>query len=221
MAQRFVNGALGAGLLLAWAASVQAQTARLGPWGLQIGPAAGLNASTLGGPGAVGGSLASVYLGVALITPLKGAAYLEPQVLLYGTGGRTPAVDSTFGSGERTIRLAYIEVPVLVGINLGAGRVHPRLFLGPTVGIGVDCSQSVTVGAINVQASSCDSIGLSPRSFDLGVTAGGGLTFLTSRGTFSVDARYTAGLTAIGRGTSQKNRTLSLGIEFGVALRRH
>lgn len=221
MTHRLVCAAAGAGLLLAATASGQAQIPGSGPRSLQIGPALGLTSSVFSGPDVTGGSLPGSYLGVALIAPLGGAVYLEPQVLAYGTGGRTTAVDSTFGSGERTIRLTYIEVPVLVGLNLPGRHVHPRVFAGAAIGILDDCTQQVTAQGNNVAGSPCASAGISPTSLDFGLTAGGGLTFLTSRGTMSFDLRYTDGLTSIASGVRLKNRTLSLGVEFGLALHRY
>lgn len=95
---------------------------------------------------------------------------------------------------DKSIEVSYVEVPILLRANLQtASSFTPRLHAGPTVAFRVDCTVTdLDTGA----APACDEFGgFDATSYDLGLTAGGGLAFDARRGaTFALDAFYTLGL---------------------------
>ncbi len=187
--------------------------------GVQIGAVAGVNVFTFGGSDASGvTSRTAFYGGVALTVPLGASAFLEPQVVYSAEGAKTTVNDSTLGTIERTFKLGYIEVPILFGFNFGrAGGTRPHLYAGPAVGINVGCDMEAAAEGITV-TSSCSDAGVTVKTIDLGVTGGGGVTFPVGRGTISIDARYTLGLTDVFDGPNMKNQGFSVGAGFTIPL---
>lgn len=112
---------------------------------------------------------------------------------------------------DATARLTYIDIPVTArwsSAPMGETRFH--LFTGPQVGI------KVKAEVINDQLDMTSSISDQIKNWDLGWTAGAGI----SMNRVSLDARYTFGLTDISAAEddtgSAKNRTFTvlLGVQF-------
>ncbi len=112
------------------------------------------------------------------------------------------------GGDSAELKLAYIDIPVMLSYQLGSGNVAPFLLGGGTLSIKSGCSVAATSGSVSASADCEDITGDSQKSTDLGLTVGGGLRF----DRFSLQARYTFGMTdAFDDGddtVSSKNRAL-------------
>lgn len=144
--------------------------------------------------GAVGGGF------VAL--PVSSWLTIQPEGLLSRKGG-TAKLDNT----EATISLTYLDVPVLAKVGVaGSGDRKFSIFGGPSVAFKLSSDTSATVGGEEVDVDIDDDV----EDFDFGIV--GGLEYAIGR--FSIDARYTFGLTdlnaAEGDETKAKNRVLSV-----------
>jgi hypothetical protein len=213
---------VGGTLALSLAVATQAigQSKKGSKLGLQLGPVAGVTVFTFGGSDASGTkSRTGFYAGVALRVPLSPTTFVEPQLLYFQEGAKSTAVDSQLGTIEGTFKFTYLELPVLLGLNLGRGGYGGHLFAGPAFGLKVGCD--IEASAQGLSASSpCSDAGITVKSLDFGVTGGGGFSFPLGPGTASIDARYTLGLTAITDGSNVKNEGFSVGAGFTLPLGR-
>jgi hypothetical protein len=210
VARKLVLVAATVGLSCALAASALAQgtTWKAAGTGPQIGPVAGVNIFTFGGANTSGvKSRTAFYAGLALDVPLGGTLFVQPEVLYAQKGAKE--TDPTLGT--LTLKLAYVEVPILLGFNFGSpSSVRPRIYAGPSVGINLSCDFEETLSGVS-QSASCSSLSTSIKSLDLGVTGGGGVAIPFGRAMFTLDARYTLGLTKITDGGTAKNQGFSVG----------
>jgi hypothetical protein len=207
-------------LTLAVATQALGQSKKGSKPGLQMGAVAGINVFTFGGSDASGTkSRTAIYAGVALRAPLSPTTFVEPQLLFFQEGARSTAVDSQLGTVEGTFKFTYLELPILLGLNLGQGGHGAHVFAGPALGLKVGCDIEASAQGLTA-TSPCSEAGLTLKSLDFGVTGGGGFTFPLGPGTASVDARYTLGLTAITDGSNVKNQGLSVGAGFTLPLGR-
>jgi hypothetical protein len=189
--------------------------------GWQFGPVAGANIFTFGGSDASGvKSRTTFYAGGALTIPLGASAFLQPEVLYAGKGAKASVVDTTVGTIDGEFKMAYLEVPVLLGVNLATSGARPRIYAGPTVGLNLSCDIAASVSGLSLSAS-CSSVGMSVKSLDFGVTGGVGLSFPVGSGAFSIDGRYTLGLTKILENSNLKNQGFSVGAGFMLPLGGH
>lgn len=144
--------------------------------------------------GAVGGGFVALPVGSRLT--------IQPEGLLSRKGG-TAKLDGT----EATISITYLDVPVLAKVGVaGSGDRKFSIFGGPSMAFKLSSDTSATVGGEEVDVDIDDDV----EDFDFGIV--GGLEYAIGR--FSIDARYTFGLTdlnaAEGDETRAKNRVLSV-----------
>ncbi len=181
---------------------------------MQFGILGGVNLFTFGGSDASGAkSRTSFFGGASLTVPLSAQLYVQPEVLYSGEGGSFDSAGTTV-----EIKLAYLRVPVLLGVNLTpAARTGVRVFAGPVVGLKLSCDVSVTSGGVTVSGS-CGSGTV--KSTDFGVTGGAGLTFHMPRFNINVGGRYTLGLANVVESATVKNRGFSIGAGLSFPLGR-
>lgn len=187
---------------------------------LEIGAVGGLNSFTLAGSADSGvSSRTTFYAGVALAVPLGPHTFIEPELVYAGKGANYKTSDM-FGAINVALRLSYLEAPVLLGLKFG-GPVQPRLYAGPDIEVNINCEiTAVYVGQPFVPNTvTCADAGLVMKKIDFGVTGGGGLTFAYGRGTISLEARYTLGLTTISTIRTITNRGYSLGVGYTMPLK--
>jgi hypothetical protein len=181
---------------------------------MEFGILGGVNIFTFGGSDASGAkSRTSFFGGASLTVPLGSQVYVQPEVLYSGEGG-------TFDSAGTTveIKLAYLRVPVLLGVNLTpSARTGFRVFVGPAVGLKLSCDVAVTSGGVTLSGSCASG---SVKSVDVGATGGAGLTLHMPRFNINLDARYTLGLTKILSDTDVKNQGFSIGAGLSFPLGR-
>jgi hypothetical protein len=106
---------------------------------------------------------------------------IQPEVLYTEKGARYEAAGE-----EAEIRLDYVEVPVLLKGRFGSGGVKPIAFVGPAVAFKVS-------GKAEFQGEEEDIEDV--KSVDIGIVFGAGLDLAVGSGAFTIDARYTLGLT--------------------------
>ena len=126
-------------------------------------------------------------------------------------GGRVEVLVSQRGAKNaitgNTMRLAYLDVPVLVRVgNTATNRMHFHAFTGLTPGFLLKTS-TTTGGGLSSDIST------DAKSFDLGWVIGAGV----EQHAWSFDARYTFGLLNVNNvatGADYKNRSLSLNVGY-------
>jgi hypothetical protein len=99
------------------------------------------------------------------------------------------------GGVEVKVALDYIRVPILVKFTIPMeGSISPYLFAGPDLGFKVSCD------AKNGTSVDCDEaldaeVGgdATVKSFDYGLTFGGGVGFALGSGMLTLDASYSLG----------------------------
>lgn len=118
--------------------------------------------------------------------------------------------------GEGGMRMSYLEIPILLKLQ-HPSSLQPRILLGPTFGLEVDCSFDAIGGTDRVD---CDhpQISLSRPSFDTGLMAGVGIGRWVGPGTLSFDMLFDFGLTDVIREPlpwgRQSNFALSLSLAY-------
>lgn len=143
----------------------------------------------------------------------------------YSQKGASDEVDG----GELAIELDYIEVPLLLTVNVPTGSsVRPRVYAGPQVAFEASCSLVGTDGTttidVDCDASELDELGFETKSTDFSLLFGGGLEVAAGPGVVTFDGRYDLGLTNINDspGVDQvdvKNRNIQLSVGYLVRLR--
>lgn len=172
-------------------------------------------------------------IGAYLQQPLSGAFSIQPELhyiqkgVNYELNVSDPNVDV---SGDLTLRLSYLEVPVLLRYDADASRrVRPFVVAGPTFAYRVACKIGVEAEGFN-QVADCDdtsdgeAVADDPndpfKKFDVGALLGIGVQTTRGRRVMSAQLRYAQGFTTVARNAtgdqSPKNSGISilLGIGF-------
>lgn len=125
--------------------------------------------------------------GVYATLPISNFVAIQPEVL-FTTRGSELEYDTDLGSGNTKFKLNYIEVPLLVRVNitknfnLQAGGYASYLVSSKVTGDGaVDFEEEIDTDDLN--------------KFDAGIVAGVGVDFSP----ISIGVRYNYGLTTIGK----------------------
>lgn len=165
-----------------------------------VGILAGVNLAKVSGSDVSGISNRTGFLGGLYVTfHIANGFGIEPEAL-YSMQGAS--------GSDFTLKLDYVQVPVLLRYDFPThAPVHPFLMVGPSFGIKASCK--VTNGS---SSGSCADAEISPKSFDMGGTAGAGVAL----GKLSVGARYTMGFSKIEDSADFKNRVFSVlaGLSF-------
>lgn len=154
--------------------------------------------------------LTSFHAGVFVNLPVSDLFSIQPEVL-YSRKGAELTYDNVFATGSAKFNLNYIEVPVLLKINL---TENLNLQAGPYFAYLIDSKiTNEGNGAFDFE-SDLDNDDF--NKFDAGIVAGIGLDF----DSFGIGARYSYGLSPIGkertiagetfRVPDSKNSTISL-----------
>ena len=136
--------------------------------------------------GAVGGAFYTLPLGSWLAAQIEG---------LYAMKGATLDVLGI----NSTVKIDYVEVPILARVRLGSGRRHYHVDGGIAPAFRVRARAATAFSGATEELDIASSV----ERVDLGVAGGGGVVF----GAFSIDARYTFGLRDIDADKSDSSRT--------------
>jgi hypothetical protein len=148
------------------------------------------------------GFMGGVYLHLTIpMSPVS----IQPE-LLYTQKG----TESSIGGVTGTVKLDYIEVPVLARIGLGVpGPVNPHLYAGPYAGLNINAEAEVSGGG----GSTSGDIDEQVKDTDFGLVVGAGADL----NKLSLGIRNTAGLINVYEdGIDGRNSVLSVvaGIRF-------
>jgi hypothetical protein len=161
-----------------------------------VGILAGVNLAKLSGNDVTDASNRTGFMGGLFVTfHVANGFGIEPEALFSMQGAKNSNPDFT-------VKLDYVQVPVLLRYDVQThAPAHPYLMVGPSFGFKVQCK--IDSGSAS---SDCKDFDVTPKSFDMGGTAGAGVAF----GKLSVSARYTMGFSKIADNFDAKNRVISV-----------
>jgi hypothetical protein len=150
-----------------------------------------------------------------------GGLGMQAELLALTKGTKADAGD---GVTEGSLRLDYIEVPVLARFGLGMNpMIAPYIMVGPSFAYNSGCSVGIANGDDDFSAD-CDDD--SPvKKFDIGATGVAGLEFRAGPGNILVEGRYTHGLMNVnddettGNNEKIKNRSFAVMAGYAFTLR--
>ncbi len=127
---------------------------------------------------------------------------------LYDQKGTDENVNQTAGivstSASDNITLNYLEIPILLKLRFGTGRIRPYVFAGPSFGFflsGSDTRESSSSGGVIIPTNSDTTISIpssSVKTLDISGVFGAGLSIkLNSGHLLFLDAAYALGLVDI------------------------
>ncbi|GEM_PF-1104417 len=140
---------------------------------------------------------------------------IQPEVLLAMKGTRASNPTQNFTTGDLTLSMNYLEIPLLlkVYIPLKNPNLRPNLFAGPAISFLISCrvGEDVLGGTRD-----CANGGPTIKSTDTSIMFGAGVDFLQS---FTAQVRFDMGLQDVDeeQGTA-KNRSLLLMVGYFFSL---
>ena len=156
--------------------------------GMEIGVKGGLSVAEFSGGDndfdEAEGSRKGLVAGAFLAFPLGGPLSLQPEALFAQKGS---AYD--FSDLDTTIKLDYVEVPLLLKARFGVG-IRPYVFAGPYVGFRLSAKADSDAGDDGPDGLDLED---ETKGTDYGYVAGAGLEI----GVVLVEARYARGLGGI------------------------
>lgn len=186
-----------------------------------VGIKAGANLAGLSGAdgtGTVTGLAAGAYLGFGLGDRL--ALQVELGYGIRGGADVPVGANALDDAASRSdLRLAYIEVPLLLRAGYPGERLLPSIFLGPYAAFLGSCRLTLEDGSEGPCDDEDRAAWFEPRSTDYGLMVGGGLDLALGESTVFVDVRYALGLLSIQGGTDgMELRNAGLTITGGFAI---
>jgi len=140
---------------------------------------------------------------------------IQPEVLLTMKGTRASNPTQNFTTGDLTLSMDYIEIPLLLKayIPVKNPNLRPNLFAGPAIAFLINCrvGEDVISGTRD-----CANGGPTIKSTDTSIMFGAGLDFMQH---FTAQVRFDMGLQDVDeeQGTA-KNRSLMLMLGYFFAL---
>ncbi len=152
------------------------------------------------------------YTGGIALTLGGNAICLQPEALYVQKGAKYD-----FMGEDIEFKLDYIEIPILLRLNLSQGTSTPYIYGGPAFAFNISAKVSGTdSNGETVEEDIKDYV----KDKDLGVVFGGGIDF----GQFTLEARYTMGLQTIDQSQDNeeeeevKNATISVLVGFSFPM---
>jgi len=162
--------------------------------------------------------------GVFLSIPI-GGVYLQPELLYSPKGAKVSDPESS--DVDVTLKMDYVEIPVLVRIPLGSGAsASPYLLGGGAVAFESSCKFKGEAQGVSIEAD-CDGgtdaeLELQRKSTDFGAVVGAGVAIPAGSGSMILEGRYTFGLVDLNdSGDSQdgfKNRAGSVFVGYSFTI---
>jgi opacity protein-like surface antigen len=138
---------------------------------------------------------------------------VEPQLLYIQKGAKYKGNPAGGTSGEATIKLDYVQIPVLLKAEYAKEGVSvvPGVFFGPAIGFKVGCSFGVEADGQS-DSVKCDDAGASVQDTDFSLVFGAGVEL----DRLSLQVRYDLGLTNIDRdGAEVHNQGWLISLGYG------
>ena len=195
------------------------------------------DADLAGSTGVEGGTLEAkrrigFQLGAYFTKPLSQNVSLQPEVhfIQKGTKAEATITDAEeleiIGAEtvEAAFRLTYLEVPLLLRVDMGSSNLRPFIVAGPSVAYRVACKVEVSFAGLSL-GTDCDEDDDDPetpddpfKKYDVGGIIGLGVASTNGGRALSAQVRYSHGLVSIAResipGASPRNTGIS--ILFGI-----
>jgi hypothetical protein len=131
-------------------------------------------------------------LGAFLKLPVSDMLSIQPEILYLQKGAY-----SSWPFGDLMIALDYVEIPLLLRINVPVeGTVAPYFLVGPALGFKGGCEITAELNG-DEEKLDCDETGFEVKSVDFGGVVGAGLSFGAGPGSFHLGARYNYGLISL------------------------
>jgi hypothetical protein len=170
--------------------------------GFALGPRAVLTISTAAydpglPPGATGSAKTGYAFGLQLQTRIVGPLLTQVE-LKYLQGGTIVDLSGAVNgsgqpySGKITFKSAYLEVPVLLKVELMQGSVRPFIIAGPSVGLLLAAKTLTEIAGLTPKEEDSKD---GTNSKNISLVAGVGAEFMLGSGVgITADARYSFGL---------------------------
>jgi len=135
-----------------------------------------------------------LILGVFLETRLTDNFSVQPEVM-YTSKGMKYEMDMMGITATSAVNFSYLEIPVLLKLNLPLGVAVPNIYAGPAVAFRIGTSGYAEAAGTkeNMDDESIDMIKENTSGFDFGLAMGGGCNFVAGPGAIVLDIRYTLG----------------------------
>jgi hypothetical protein len=160
------------------------------------------------------------FLGVSLQAPLGSSLAFQPELVFLNKGAKFSLIDGT-STNSGSVRLDYVEVPLLLRYDFARSFVGPHLYAGPSIGFNVGCAVNYASGPSS-GSRDCTNNDFKPKSLDYGLIGGGGVDFNLGGISATGGLRYEIGLADIRSDNSStfKDRVHNgvLSIYVGIAL---
>jgi hypothetical protein len=158
---------------------------------LSFGLKAGLNISDINGPDTDSDTRTGLTGGLAVYLNLPALPIGIESGLYYSQKGSSYSESDEFGDFDETLKLDYIEVPVLARLNFPTpGPIGPHLVAGPYIGFNINAQAEGTEDGVTYDEDISDFI----NSTDIGLMFGAGLDFNIGVTSLNAQARYSIGL---------------------------
>jgi len=131
------------------------------------------------------------------------ALHLEPMYLQKGTEAKEEGVDIE-------VKLAYLEVPLMLKYAFGTSGTKPYVIAGPTIGFNLSAKVKGSEGGVSAEIDVKDDI----KSIDFGLAFGGGVSLPMGNNTIFVEGRYSLGLSDINDDSSDDTEIKTKGIQI-------
>jgi hypothetical protein len=166
--------------------------------GFGKGVKGGLNIANLGGSDIEGADSRTAFVfGVFVDVPLSDILSIQPEAL-YSMQGAKDKGDLDGTTADFTLKLDYIQIPVLVKVNVPVegSNVKPSIFAGPALGINTTAKAKIESGGVSAEVDLKD-LDAPIKSTDFSLVFGAGIGFGAGSMTIGFDARYWLGLSSI------------------------
>ncbi len=166
--------------------------------------------------------------GVYANIPLPGAFSLQPEAHYSqkGVSYEVTNLNAQTTSATVGLKLDYVEVPVLLKIDIGskASSIHPILFVGASGAFRITCNIDVSSNISSLNSSKACTENTTSTSkdpiekYDVSAVGGAGLSVSALGRSYALTLRYVQGLSKISTdagGSSPKNTVFSVQLGIG------
>jgi hypothetical protein len=138
------------------------------------------------------GRRTGIVVGAFVALPVGRTVAIQPEALYVQKGATYTAAPGA----ELLYQVDYLEVPLLLKLRLGSGSTRGALLAGPAAGFRLN--GTVIARSPGEEESTAD-VSDMLRSVDWGLVLGAGVDFAAGSGALGLEARYTWGLTDLGK----------------------
>lgn len=164
--------------------------------------------------------------GIYINASLLGGVSLQPEAHYSQTGVTydVKALGNNPTTGSASLKMDYVEVPVLLRLDLGkkASHLHPFVYAGAGGAFRISCEIGSTVNTTTVKKACTENTTSTSKDpiekYDVSAIGGGGFSISGFGRSYSLSGRYTRGLSKITTettGAAPKNSVFSVQLGIG------